>query len=125
MSPTVAIFVGLAALLAIAGAMGIAYSVFRTSAKTNTVTLYERENDILEKQNARLEAETVRLEQRLQQALAEAISLREAVTQRAEVARLAEVVTREEAARREEHKVMEMLQKDLLAQLRRQRGEIG
>lgn len=116
---------GLSVLLAISGAMGIAYAVFRTSAKTNTVELYARENTILTQANTRHESAEARLQAKVDSLTQANLTLQETVSGTAAVRHLASEIAREENARREEHMVMQTLLKDIISELRQSRGALG
>jgi hypothetical protein len=113
------------ALVSVAAALGIAYAVFKSSARTNIAELYERENDALSKALARQEAEGVRLQTKVETLANTNAVLQETVSGAAAVRTLATEIARDESARREEHAAMMMLLKDLVAIIRRERGEIG
>jgi len=108
-----------------ATALGIAYAVFRSSAKTHTTDLYARENDALTKALNRQETENLRLQTKVD-ALANANSvLQETVSGTLAIKELSKEIAREEAQRREEHQMQMMLLKDIIAELRQSRGTIG
>jgi hypothetical protein len=119
---TIAIII--TAVLAVATALGLAYAVFRSTARTNTTLLYERENEALTKALTRQEAESVRLQTKVETLVNTNAVLQETVSGAQAVRTLAVEIQREEAARREEHKVMMELLKDLIAQFRQARGTI-
>jgi hypothetical protein len=123
MSSGVAVIVSI--VLAVAGTLGAAWGVFQGSAKGKTLELYEKELDLRTEINERLEAENLRLHQRVVEISKEAARWQEAVTQKARVEELAKTIEREETARREFEKSIEMLLKDIVAQLKSQRGAIG
>jgi hypothetical protein len=128
MTPT-AYLLALAALMAVAAAVGTAWGVARTAKKTKTEEMYAAENEIMGKINHRLENEVTRLQSKVDTQEVALSSLREAVTQRAEVSRLMEELHKEERHRREEHEAVIVLLKDILGQLKNARGgaprEIG
>ena len=119
------VFLVIGVILAIGGTLGAAWAVLRTSAASRTIELYQSENEVLGKMNHRLESEVTRLNSKVDTQAAALAALQETVTQRAEVARLAEEIRKEEQVRREEHGTFLMLLKDILAQLKSKRGEIG
>jgi hypothetical protein len=119
---TIAIII--TAVLAVATALGLAYAVFRSTARTNTTLLYERENDALTKALLRQEAEATRLATKVETLTNTNAVLQETVSGAAAVRTLAVEIQREEAARREEHKAMMMLLKDIIAEIRQARGTI-
>lgn len=112
-------------LLTVAGLLGVTWAVFRTSAATKTIELYQAENEVMGKMNARLEQETLRLQSKVDTQQASLQALQEAVTQRAEVAKLMAEIKAAEKERRDEHQAHQMLMRDILAQLKHRRGEIG
>lgn len=115
----------LTAVVSVATAAGIAWAVFKTSARTNTAALFERENDALTKALTRQETENLRLQTKVD-ALANANAvLQETVSGTLAVKELAKEIQREEAARREEHQTALVLLKDIIAEIRQSRGAIG
>lgn len=116
--------IALAAVAALAAALGTAWAVARTAKKTKTEEMYAAENEILGKINHRLESEVNRLHAKVDTQEVAITSLKEAVTQRAEVARLMEEFHREEIERRDEHQAIVVLLKDILAQMKHNRGTI-
>lgn len=112
-------------LLAVAGTLGVTWAVFRASAATKTIELYQAENEVMGKMNHRLEGEVNRLQTKVDTQGSALQALQETVTQRAEVAKLMAEVRRNEELRRQEHGSHMMLLKDILAQLKGQRGAIG
>ena len=113
------------ALISTAVALGIAYAVFKSTARTNTVELYERENEALTKALARQETEALRLQGKVDALSNANMVLQETVSGTLAIKELAKEIAREESARREEHAVMLSLQKDFIAIMRRERGEIS
>lgn len=114
-----------AAIIGVAVTLGVAYAVTRSAARSQTQEIYERENEALTKALGRQEQENLRLQQKTD-ALAQANAvLQQTVSGTIAVKELAKEIQREEAARREEHQVQMTLLKDVLAQLRSGRGEIG
>lgn len=112
-------------LLAVAGTLGVTWAVFRASTATKTIELYQAENGVMGKMNSRLESEVARLQTKVDAQAASMAALQETVTQRAEVSKLMDDIRRNETERREEHGVHMVLLKDILAQLKSQRGAIG
>jgi CHAD domain-containing protein len=113
------------AIVSVAMALGLAYAVFRTSARTNIAELYERENDALGKSNERLEKDLKHATEQLGDIRQKFVVLEAMITQRAEVKELREMVERIERIRGEEHATFLTILKDVLAQLRSGRGTIG
>ena len=108
---TVLLAIGL--VLTVAGALGVAYAVFRTSSVGRTIEIYQQENAILGQRATRLEEEVkeqraeASKEREKRAALEAALeALRQTISGEAAVGRLGEVIGREEAARREEHRQM-------------------
>lgn len=124
MTFTQTVILAMSVIVTIATALGVAVAVFRASARTNTATLYERENDALTKALARQESESLRLATKVETLTTTNAVLQETVSGAAAVRHLADEIHREEAARREEHHAMMMLLKDIIAELRRKRGEL-
>jgi hypothetical protein len=114
----------LTAIVSVAVALGIAYSVFRSTARTNTTLLYERENDALTKALLRQEAESVRLQTKVETLVNTNAVLQETVSGAAAVRTLAVEIQREETARRDEHQIMMALLKDVIATIRQARGTL-
>lgn len=112
-------------VLGVAATLGGVYAVFRTSARSNTVDLYEKELDLRTEINARLESEKQRLQSANDRLTEENAGLRGMVTQRANVEELAKMIEHEQRARREAEEAIQMLLKDVVAQLKNRRGEIG
>lgn len=104
--------------ISVAVALGVAYSVFRSTARTNTALLYERENEALTKALQRQEAETAKLMAKVETLTTTNHVLQETVSGAAAVQTLAVEIRREESARREEHQSMNMLLRDLVAVVR-------
>lgn len=121
---TETVLFSLSVLVGIAGALGVAYTIFRSSAEQR---LREVDQQIINNQNvliAQQEGEASRLRTDLANEKNRAEIYRESLTQRAAVEHLAEVVAREESARREEHSTQIMLLKDVISQLKHNRGSI-
>lgn len=112
-------------VIGVAGALGAAWGVFQGAAKGKTLELYEKELDLRTEINERLEAENLRCHQRVIEVNKEAARWQEAVTQKARVEELTQTIEREDRTRREFEKSIEMLLKDIVAQLKNQRGAIG
>jgi len=116
---------GISALVGIAGALGVAYTVFRSSSEQR---LREVDQHIINNQNLLLtqqEGELSKMRTDLATEKQRSETYRESLTQRAAVDHLSEIVIREEQVRRQEHEAQVMLLKDVLAQLKQQRGMLG
>jgi hypothetical protein len=120
---TIAIVV--TAVVSTAAALGIAYAVFKSTARTNVQELYARENEALGKALARQEAENARLMAKVDTLANTNAVLQETVSGAAAVRELALEIRREEALRREEHQTALVLLKDIIAEMRQARGAIG
>jgi hypothetical protein len=106
-------------------ALGVAWAVFRSTARVQTIGLFEKENDALTKALARQESENLRLQTKVD-ALANANAvLQETVSGTLAVKELAKEIQREEGQRREEHQTQIVLLKDIIAELRQARGALG
>lgn len=112
-------------LLAVAGTLGVTWAVFRASAASKTIELYQAENEVMGKMNHRLESEVTRLQTKVDTQASSLQALQETVTQRADVQQLMSEMRVAERERREEHEAQMMLLKDVVAQLKARRGEIG
>lgn len=122
MTQTLVILAGV--LVSVATALGLAFAIFKSTARNNTALLYERENDALTKALTRQEAESLRLQTKVETLVNTNAVLQETVSGAAAVRTLAVEIQREEAARRDEHKIMMELLKDMIATIRQQRGTI-
>lgn len=103
MSGVQAAFSILGVIIVLAGALGLAYTVFRSSSEQK---LRELDKRIIENQQALIsqtEAELIRERARAQAAENNAVTYRDALTQKAAVDHLLEVLVREEQARHTEH----------------------
>lgn len=114
------------------GALGAAWGIFRATAKSNTLAVYEKEIDIRGEINNRLEKENERLRTRLDvcnQDIAvkaqEIARWQESVTQRAKVEELTRIMEKTEKDRQSFEGAINILLRDILAQLKNQRGVIG
>lgn len=90
-------------IIGVAGTLGVAYAVFRSSSEQK---LRELDKRIIENTQALLtqtESELTRERARAQAAENNAVTYREALTQKAAVDHLLEVLVREEAERHREH----------------------
>lgn len=99
---TVLVAVGL--VLTVAGSLGVAYAVFRSTAMDKTLELFRTENAALGAKTSRLEDEVVRERERRVALEAAVAVLRETISGEAAVRALGETIAREEAARRDEHR---------------------
>jgi hypothetical protein len=122
---TETVLFALSTLVGVAGALGVAYTVFRSSSEQR---LREVDQSLINHQNlamTQLEGELSRCRTDLTAAVQQATTYRESLTQRAAVDHLAEIVVKEEQTRRLEHETQIMLLKDVVAQLKGMRGSIG
>ena len=108
-----------------AGILGISWANARNTQKGQIESLYERENKALAQALTRQEQESARLLAKVE-ALANANSvLQETVSGTEAVRKLAQEIAVEEKKRQEEHAVMQILLKDVIAELRQSRGALG
>lgn len=108
-----------------AGILGISWANARNTQKGQIESLYERENKALGQALQRQEQESARLLAKVE-ALANANSvLQETVSGTEAVKKLAMEIAVEEKKRQEEHAVMQILLKDVIAELRQSRGALG
>lgn len=108
----------------VAGALGVAFTVFRSASEQR---LREVDQHVINNQNlllAQLESELSKVRTELAAMQQRADTYRESLTQRAAVDHLSDIVVRDGAARRQEHDTQIMLLKDVIAQLKYQRGAI-
>lgn len=111
--------------IAAASVLGISLANAKNAQKGQVESLYEKENRALAQALQRQEQESLRLQQKVD-ALSQANSvLQQTVSGTMAVKELAKEIAREETARREEHATFLVLVKDLIAQVRQARGEIG
>lgn len=108
-----------------AGVLGVSLANARNAQKTQVDSLYERENDALNKALARSEREVQRLQTELEKASDKVRILEGTVSGAEEVKRLRVELTAVELRRREDYEAMMVLLKDVIAQWRNKRGEIG
>lgn len=111
-------------LVGVAGALGVAYTVFRSASEQR---LREVDQHIINNQNllmTQLETELAKLRAEVEAFKQRADTYRESLTQRAAVDHLAELVARNEEQRRQEHEAMMRLLKDVIAQLKGMRGTL-
>jgi hypothetical protein len=110
--------------IGVAGALGVAFTVFRSASEQR---LREVDQHVINNQNlllAQLESELSKVRTELAAMQQRADTYRESLTQRAAVDHLSEIVVRSDDARRQEHDTQIMLLKDVIAQLKYQRGAI-
>jgi hypothetical protein len=118
------ILIAISTLVGVAGAMGVSYTVFRSAAEQR---LREVDQHLIGNQTVlitQLEEQIVHLRQECDAEKRRSETYRESLTQKAAVEHLSEVVIREEQIRRQEHEAQLMLLKDMIAQMKRGRGEI-
>lgn len=118
------ILVALSTMVGIAGVLGVAYTVFRSASEQR---LRELDQQIIGNQNVLItqkDTELARLRTLAEREKERADIYRTDLTQRAAVDHLSELVINEEKTRRDEHQVQSMILKDILAQLKGQRGVI-
>lgn len=108
-----------------AGVLGISWANARNSQKTQIESLYEKENKALGLALDRSERRVVQLELALEKAVDKAAVLEQTVSGTDEVKKLRMDMAGQEQKRGEEHQSMMVLLKDLIAQFRQTRGEIG
>lgn len=123
------VLIGISVLVGLAGALGVAYTVFRSASE---VKLRELDKRIIDNQNELLkQAETETAKERQLRIAAElsANTYRESLTQKAAVDHLSEVILREEQLRHEEHRRQDerheniiMLIKDVVVALKHEAG---
>jgi hypothetical protein len=123
LSSQVILAIGL--VLSLAGTLGVAFAVFKSATVTKTIELLETENTALSKSVTRQQADLTLLQDRVGQLEQANNVLKNIVTGRSEIEALSAHVKAEEQSRREEHQTMLVLLKDLIAQFRNARGEIG
>lgn len=130
----------ISSLVGVAGALGVAYTVFRSASEQR---LRDVDQHIINNQNLlmqQLESELSKLRTDVVSAEQKATTYRESLTQRAAVDHLAEIVVQEEKTRRAEHEaqmvlirtameridsIVMLMKEDVIAQLRGMRGTIG
>jgi hypothetical protein len=127
-----AVFAAISALLAVVGALGIAYAVFKSATVTKTIDLLETENKALGQSVSRQAGDITTLQERVTTLESENKVLRNVVTGKSVIDELAEKVVQEEKDRHDEHESMTFLLnsimtllKDILGTMRGSRGEIG
>lgn len=115
-------------ILGLAGTLGIAWAVFRTSSEGKLRELDKRIIENLQSLLNQTETELTRERTRAQAAESNAITYRDALTQKAAVDHLLEVLVREEQARHQEHaqhakesETTRALLKEILGELKAQR----
>jgi hypothetical protein len=119
------ILFAISTLVGVAGALGIAYTVFRSASEQR---LRDVDQHIINNQNllmAQLESELSKVRVDLATSEQRSEAYRESLTQRAAVDHLSELIVKEEQFRRVEHETQIMLLKDVVAQLKGLRGTLG
>ena len=106
MSPVLSI---LAAVAAIAGALGIFYAVFTSARVKTTIELYQTENEAQGKRIKSLEDDSRIKAEQIGSLKRENDTLRDLATGRSAVEALAATLTAEQSLRREEHNAMMLL----------------
>lgn len=101
-----AVFAGLSVLLAVIGALGIAYAVFKSATVTKTIDLLETENKVLGQSVARQSGDIATLQGRVTSLEGENTVLRNVVTGKSAIEELGERMIAEDKIRREEHASM-------------------
>ena len=114
-----------AAVIGVAVTLGVAYAVTRSSARTQTEAIYEKENRALGQALQRQEAENQRLVDKYEEIAKANLVLQSTVSGAEEVRKLGAEIVAEERKRQEEHATMTILLKDVIAELRQARGAIG
>ena len=118
------ILVAISTMVGIAGALGVAYTVFRSASEQR---LRDVDQQVIGHQNiliAQLEEQAKNLRTECQAEKQRSDTYRESLTQKAAVDHLSELVIREEQIRRQEHETQIMLMKDMIAQLKGLRGTL-
>lgn len=110
----------LGAILALAGALGIAYAVFRSATVTKTLDLYRSENEALGKALARQQADLVALTVKAEELERANEVLQRTVSGTAAVETLKTELARYQDERATEHKAL----MDVLMDMRDQMGEL-
>lgn len=108
-----------------AGVLGISLANARNSQKGQTEALYERENKALGQALNRQEQENARLLTKVEALATSNTVLQETVSGTKAVRELAREIADEERKRQEEHQMMQILLKDIIAELRQSRGALG
>lgn len=124
-SNPVAIWPIVSAILALAGALGVAYAVFTSARVSKTIELYEIENKALGQSVARQTSDISVLQDRVGTLEAENKMLKNMVTGRTAIEELTQKLVDEQMDRRREHAHMderfsafETLMRDVLGQLK-------
>lgn len=115
----------LGSVLSIAATIGLSWAVARSAALSRTSELLESENRILGQANIRLTTELAREQAKYDAERVKNSVLEETVSGRAALERVQSELNQQDRADRAEHAAHEMLLKDILQELRRQRGAIG
>lgn len=101
MSSNVILAIGL--LLSTAGALGVAYAIFKGATVAKTIELLETENNILSKSVTRQQSDLALLQDRVSQLEQANSVLKNVVTGRAEIEALTKFAQDEAKLRRQEH----------------------
>jgi septal ring factor EnvC (AmiA/AmiB activator) len=112
-------------IVVVAGVLGISWANARNSQKSQIDSLYERENKALGQALQRQEQENARLLTKYEEIAQANLVLQETVSGTEAIRRLATEIAAEEKKRQEEHAVMQVLLKDVIAELRQSRGALG
>lgn len=107
----------LGAILAVAGALGIAYAVFRSATVQKTLDLYRSENEALGKAVARLQGDYLTIVAKAEELERANRVLQETVSGREAIQALATHLSKEQQARSDEHRVLAQLLEDMKDQL--------
>lgn len=108
-----------------AGVLGVSLANARNAQKTQIDSLYERENKALSQALTRQEQESARLLAKVETLANANTVLQETVSGTEAVRKLAQEIASEEKKRQQEHEVMQILLKDVIAELRQSRGALG
>lgn len=98
----------LAAILTVAGGMGIAYAVFTSARVQSTITLYKEENEAQGKRITTLSFDMQAAKEQLKLILRENEMLKDLATGKSAIEAMSVMLTREESQRHQEHVVMTM-----------------
>lgn len=108
-----------------AGVLGVSLANARNAQKTQIDSLYERENKALSQALTRQEQESARLLAKVETLVNANTVLQETVSGTEAVKKLALEIAAEEKKRQQEHEIMQILLKDVIAELRQSRGALG
>jgi predicted nuclease with TOPRIM domain len=107
----------ISAVLALTGALGIAYAVFRSATVQKTLELYKNENEALGKAVARLQADYLTIAAKAEELERANRVLQETVSGREAVQGLSSQLAKYEEARAGEHRAMVTLLDEMREQL--------